>query len=100
MDEQFDTFDFLVNDEDEVMLLLYEREGEPSSSPRIEFIVEEKSAFLYRNDDDILELNDIEDDILDSLQDEDKLLICELSRETDKDGDNAIVRAYEADIDL
>lgn len=25
----FDTFDFLINDEDEVMLLLYEREGEP-----------------------------------------------------------------------
>lgn len=23
----FDTFDFLINDEDEVMLLLYEREG-------------------------------------------------------------------------
>ena len=30
----FDTFDFLINDEDEVMLLLYEREGEPEN-PRI-----------------------------------------------------------------
>ena len=100
MDEPFDTFDFLVNDEDEVMLLLYEREGEPVSNPRIEFVPEEKSAFLYRNDDDILELNDIEDNIIDSLQEEDKLLICELSRETDENGDNAIIRAYEADIDL
>ena len=100
MEEQFDTFDFLVNDEDEVMLLLYEREGEPVSSPRIEFVLDEKSAFLYRNDDDILELNDIDDSILDSLQEEDKLLICELSRDTDENGDNAIVRAYEADIDL
>ena len=100
MDEQFDTFDFLVNDEDEVMLLLYEREGEPVSNPRIEFVLEEKTAFLYRNDDDILELNDIEDSIIDSLQDDDKLLICELSHEKDSDGDNAIVRAYEAEIIL
>ena len=100
MEENFDTFDFLVNDEDEVMLLLYERENEPVSTPRIEFNLEEKSALLYRNEDDILELNDIEPDIFDSIQDADKLLICELSRETDKDGDNAIIRAYEADIDF
>ena len=100
MDETFDTFDFLVNDEDEVMLLLYERDSEPVSVPHIEFDPENKSALLYRNEDDILELSDIEDNILDSLQDADKLLICELSRETDKDGDNAIIRAYEADIDL
>lgn len=100
MDENFDTFDFLVNDEDEVMLLLYERESEPTANPRIEFNIEEKSALLYRNDDDILELTDIEDSILDSLQDADKLLICELSQEKDSDGDNTIARAYEADIDL
>lgn len=100
MDDSFDTFDFMVNDEDEVMLLLYERETEPTSTPHIEFNIEEKSALLYRNEDDILELNDIDADIFDSLQDEDKLLICELSRETDKDGDNAIIRAYEADISL
>lgn len=100
MDETFDTFDFLVNDEDEVMLLLYERDSEPVSTPHIEFDPENKSALLYRNEDDILELTDIEDNIIDSLQDADKLLICELSREADKDGDNAIIRAYEADIDL
>lgn len=100
MDENFDTFDFLVNDEDEVMLLLYERDSEPVSNPRIEFIEEEKSAFLYRNDDDVLELNDIDDNIFDSIQDADKLLICELSKDTDEEGDNAIRRAYEADIDF
>ncbi|MBR1605965.1 MAG: hypothetical protein IJ660_07680 [Alphaproteobacteria bacterium] len=100
MDETFDTFDFLINDEDEVMLLLYERDTEPVSVPHIEFDIENKSALLYRNEEDILELGDIEENVLDSLQDADKLLICELSRETDKDGDNTIVRAYEADIDL
>lgn len=35
--KDFDTFDFLINDEDEVMLLLYQREGEPLN-PHIELI--------------------------------------------------------------
>ena len=100
MAETFDTFDFLVNDEDEVMLLLYERKGEPAATPRIEFNAEEKSALLYRNDNDVVELSGIEDNIFDSLQDADKLLICELSKEEDEDGDNAIRYAYEADVDL
>lgn len=100
MAETFDTFDFLINDEDEVMLLLYEREGEPSATPRIEFDAEEKAALLYRNNNDIIELSDIEAQVFDSLQDADKLLVCELSREEDADGDNAIRYAYEADVNL
>jgi len=94
----FDTFDFLINDEDEVMLLLYEREGEPSTTPHIEFDFEEKAALLYRNENDILELTDIEANIFDSIQDADKLLICEITKDEDEDGDNAIRYAYEADI--
>ena len=45
--ENFETFDFLINDEDEVMLLLYQREGEPQN-PHIEIDEEEKAALLYR----------------------------------------------------
>ena len=56
--KDFDTFDFLINDEDEVMLLLYQREGEPLN-PHIELDAEEKSALLYRNDDDNIFLSDI-----------------------------------------
>lgn len=100
MSETFETFDFLVNDEDEVMLLLYEREGEPGSNSHIEFDIESKSALLFRSENDVLELEDIPDNILDSIQDADKLLICELSKEQDEDGDNAIRYAYEADINL
>lgn len=96
----FNTFDFLINDEDEIMLLLYERADEPSLNPRIEFDIEEKAALLYRNDNDIIELNGIEEQILDSIHDADKLLICELSRKEDENGDNSIVYAYEAEIDL
>ena len=43
---------------------------------------------------------DMEEQILDSIHDADKLLICELSRKEDENGDNSIVYAYEAEIDL
>ncbi len=94
--KDFETFDFLINDEDEVMLLLYQREGEPEN-PHIEIDFEEKAALLYRNDNDIIELSDISDDVLDSLQDADKLLVCELSR-TENEEEEEITHAYEAEI--
>lgn len=94
--KDFDTFDFLINDEDEVMLLLYQREGEPVN-PRIELDVDEKSALLYRNDDDNILLSDINIEVFDSLQEADKLLVCELSRD-ENDDDAEIVYAYEAEI--
>ncbi len=94
--KDFETFDFLLNDEDEVMLLLYQHDGEPQN-PHIEIDFDEKSALLYRNDNDIIELNDISEDVLDSLQDADKLLVCELARTNDEE-DDEIVHAYEAEI--
>ena len=77
-EESFNTYDFLINDEDEAMLLLYAREGSPDN-PVFEIDTDNKSALLIRNDDDSVSLNDIPDEILDSLQDADKLLVCELS---------------------
>ncbi len=96
MDKEFNTYDFLINDEDEAMLLLYAREGEPIS-PSININAEEKSAVLYRNENDSLTLNNIPDDFLDSIAEADKLLVCELSIEED-DKDTKIVHAYEAEI--
>ncbi len=95
--EELQTFDFLINDEDEVMLLLYEQEGEPKDS-RIELNPEEKSAILYRNPDTSIMLDDIPDDVFDSLAEADKLMVCELSAAENED-DTEIVYAYEADID-
>ena len=95
-DEDFETFDFIVNDEDEVMLLLYEREGEPNHPP-FSVSPEEGTAVLYRNDEDIIELSDIGSDIFDSLADADKLMVCELTRTEDED-DAEISNAYEAEI--
>lgn len=94
--EEFDTFDFLINDEDEVMLLLYQREGEPKDS-HIELDNDNKTALLFRNDEDNIVLKDISPDVFDSLQDADKLLVCELSRE-ENDEESEIVYAYEAEI--
>lgn len=91
-----ETYDFLINDEDEAMLLLYVRPGEPQD-PVIDLNTEEKSAVLHRNPQDEILLQDIPDDILDSMQDADKLLVCELSAAAE-DKDTEIVYAYEAEV--
>ena len=94
--EEYRTFDFLINDEDEVMLLLYEQEGEPKDAT-IVLNAEDKSAVLYRNNDDEIVLSDIPENVFDSLEDADKLMVCELSIE-ENDDDTKIVYAYEAEI--
>lgn len=94
--EEAQTFDFLINDEDEVMLLLYAQESEPKDA-RIELNPEEKSAILSRNENDDIMLSDIPDNVFDSLVDADKLMVCELSAE-DNEYDTKIIYAYEAEI--
>ena len=94
--QDINTYDFLINDEDEVMLLLYARDTEPHDSS-IEINAAEKSAVLHRTPTDDVWLDGIPDDVLDSLWDSDKLLVCELSVEKD-DKDTKIIYAYEADI--
>lgn len=94
--DNFNTFDFLINDEDEVMLLLYEREGEPQN-PHIELDTEDNAALLVRNNNDNLLLKDINAEVFDSLQDADTLMVCELSR-SENEKETEIVYAYEAEI--
>lgn len=97
MDEnELNTFDFVINDEDEVMLLLHAQESEPNN-PRIEFDFNEKSAVLIRNETDEILLEGIPDDVIDSLQDADNLMVCELQI-GETDDDTKIIYAYEADI--
>jgi len=95
-EKEFQTFDFLINEEDETMLLLYAQETEPNN-PRIELMPEDKSAILYRSENDEIQLNDIPDEVFDSLAEADKLMVCELSAE-EKEEDTKIVYAYEAEI--
>lgn len=99
MDEQeLNSYDFIVNEEDEVMLLLHAQESEPKDA-RIEIDAEDKSAVLVRNENDEILLEDIPENIIDSLQDADSLLICEL-KIGETDDDTEIVYAYEAEIDI
>ena len=95
--DDFEVFDFIINDEDEVMLLMYVRDGEPKDA-RVVLNPEEGTAVLYRNDVDEIQLSDIGDDVFDRLAEADKLLVCELSRDK-KDDDTEIVYAYEADVE-
>lgn len=95
-DNDFDKFDFIINEDDEVMLLLYARET-PPKNPCITIDFEDKSARLQRNSSDGIQLKEIPDEILDSLQETDKLLVCELNT-TNDEKDTQIVYAYEAEI--
>lgn len=98
MDEnELNTFDFVTNEEDEVMLLLHAQESEPKDA-RIEIDMKEKSAVLIRNENDEILLEGIPDDIIDSLQDADSLMVCELKVGETED-ETQIVYAYEAEID-
>ncbi len=91
------TFDFVVNDEDEVMLLLYAGDTPPANA-RIILDVENNSAELLRNEEESIILEGIPDNIFDSLADADKLLVCEIT-DTEKEEDSEIVYAYEAEIE-
>ncbi len=92
------TYDFVINDEDEVMLLLYAGDTAPSEDARIVLDAENNSAELYRSENETIFLEGIPDDIFDSLADADKLLVCEIT-DTEKEEDSKIVYAYEADIE-
>ncbi len=94
--EEFASYDFLINEEDEVMLLLYARENSPQN-PSIRIDNENRSAFLHRTPDDTITLSDIPEEALDSLAETDKLLVCELSAE-ENEKDTQIVYAYEAEV--
>ncbi len=96
--EKITTYDFVVNDEDEVMLLLYAGDTPPAENTRIVLDVENNSAELFRNENESIVLDGVPDNIFDSLADADKLLVCELS-DTENEEDSKIVYAYEADIE-
>ncbi len=95
--EKTATYDFVVNDEDEVMLLLYAGDTMPEN-PKVVLDVENNSAELIRNENETIVLDAVPADIFDSLADADKLLVCELSN-TEKEEDSKIVYAYEAEIE-
>ena len=91
-------YDFIINEDDEIMLLLYAKDTKPEN-PHIDIDIKNNQAFLYRSKNEGILIEDISDEILDILHDSDKLLICELSDE-DNEEDIKIINAYEAEISV
>lgn len=94
MDNIFNVFDFVVNEENEVMLLIYVREEGPQN-PILKIDLDNSSASLFRNNNEIIELSDIEEDTMLLLEKQESILVCELSIEEDYD-ETEIVHAYDA----
>ena len=90
-------YDFVINDEDEVLLLLYAGNTEPKNA-KIVLKINKNQAEFFRTPDECIILEEIPDNIFDSLAESDKLLVCEISN-TENDEDSEIVYAYEADIE-
>ena len=95
MSANHDTYDFLIND-DELLLLTYAREKQPEN-PSIEIDEENFCATLYRSQNDGINIKDISEDVMDILTESKTLLVCEMSME-ENDDDTKIVYAYEADV--
>ncbi|MBQ8481762.1 MAG: hypothetical protein IJ532_04445 [Alphaproteobacteria bacterium] len=88
------TYDFLISDENEVMLILYSRDSEPEN-PAVHLDAENHTIELYRNSEDALTLQYVDSDIFNNLAEEDKLLVCEI-QPTDNPDETEIIYAYEA----
>ena len=95
-ENKYNTYDFLINEDDEVMLLVYARDGNVEA-PQITIDLTTFCATLQRNHIDGIEITDIPEDVIDIIQDQDTLLVCELSTEENEE-DTKITNAYEATI--
>lgn len=96
MTDDFNTFDFLINDDNEVMLLLYAQENEPQDA-YFHFDYTKNVAIFIRNESNKIFLSDIPEDVLERCRVSKKILVCELSK-TEKEEDTEIVYAYEANV--
>ena len=73
----FDGFEFIITEEDDVMLIIYARSSDPEN-PQVELNKEQKRIILRRNSTDSVTLENVEDKILNNLSEEKALLITEV----------------------
>lgn len=95
-DTDFNSYDFMINSDNEVMLLLYAQQL-PPQDPLLEIDEETFSATLYRDNQTTLPLCDVPEEVITALQEMDNILICELNK-TKNAEDTKIVHTYEAKI--
>jgi len=91
-----DTYDFIISDENEVMLILYSRESAPEN-PAVRLDAENHLVELYRNSEDAVSLQYVDSDVFTNLAEESELLVCEIQPTEDPD-ETEIVYAYHAAI--
>lgn len=92
----YNTFDFMVTEENDVMLLLYARNTAPEN-PHVRLNSAGHTVELQRNDEDTVTLQEVEDEIFENLTDEETLLVCEIAP-TENDDESEIIYTYEAEI--
>jgi hypothetical protein len=91
-----DTYDFIISDENEIMLILHSRDSAPEN-PVVRLNADNRTVELYRNAEDAVTLQYVDSDIFNNLAEDNKLLVCEI-QPTDDPDETEIVYAYHADI--
>ncbi len=90
------TFDFLISDEDEIMLILYARDIAPEQ-PAVRLNPTDRTIELYRRIDDAFTLENVENDVFELLKNNETLLVCEILP-TENEDETEIVYTYNAPI--
>ena len=84
------TFDFMISEENEVMLVIFARDIAPE-----DLDPEHKTVELYRRKNDAFTLENVDDEVFELLKKEDNLLVCEILP-TDNPDETEIIYTYEA----
>ena len=93
---EINTFQFLVTEDNEVALLLYAREGR-ADRPLVRLFRNEQKVEIFRNADDELTLEQVDDNIFVCLNGKNQLLICEVLPAENED-ELEIIDSYHAEI--
>lgn len=90
------TFDFLISEDNDVLLVIYARDIEPNE-PIVRLNPEQKTVELYRRKNDAFTLESVDEEVFNLLSREEKLLVCEILP-TENPEETEIVYTYEATI--
>lgn len=88
------SFDFLITDQDEVMLIITAQDT-PPEAPAVRLHPETKSIELYRHLNDAYTLQNVDGEVFSLLNNEEELLVCE-TKPTESPDETEIVYTYEA----
>lgn len=88
------TYDFIISDENEIMLILHSRDNAPEN-PIVYLDTKEHTVELYRNDNDAVTLEHVDNEVFTILAEKNSLLICEI-QPTENPEDSEITYTYKA----